>query len=61
MLYRGTLLEEKVLCRTLKGSITLLEKRVHWGSMWSTGFFTQLQKAFYAKKRFYNDKKEGSL
>jgi len=26
--------------------------------IWSIGFFTQLQRTFYAKKRFYNDKKE---
>jgi len=38
---------------------TLRKKRVHWGSIYkSIGFFTQLQRTFYAKKRFYNDKKE---
>jgi len=26
--------------------------------IWSIGFFTQLQRTFYAKKKFYNDKKE---
>jgi len=38
----------------------LLEKKVHYVLyMKHIGFFTQLQKTFYAKKkRFYNDKKE---
>jgi len=36
---------------------TLLEKRVLY-TLCSIGFFTQLQRIFYAKKRFNNDKKE---
>jgi len=35
---------------------TLLEKRVYWGYIWSMGFFTWLQRTFYAKKNSFGTK-----